>query len=870
MNVLTLAAIEPRDAARVGGKAWSLARLHAAGLPVPDAVVLPVGTFAAVLRHADLMGLATEVSLTGDVEAAASLVAALRSAPWPAGLEEEVLSACRRLGGRVAVRSSAIDEDGKDRSFAGQYRSVLDVGPAGVRAAVIDVWCSLYEATGMAYRGRGPSPGGMGVVLQRQVRPRASGVLFTINPLSGSWREMVVEGVWGLGEPLVSGEITPHWFLVRRPRSAPSPVARVLSRVRLQLVQQDTPALLTRRVVQADGQPIDEPVPEAMQRRPVLDRSTLFRLCRLGLRVERQVGAPQDVEWAVDESGALVLLQARPITSDVDPRPREDVLWTRRFIGERWPEPATPLGWSIMAPIFEFFVAYPRTQQRYCGGGPAVRLYRSRPYFNVTVFRHLLFKLPGAPPPTFMLEFLPPEEERSWRRRFASRPDLAVYASILRETFAERRWTRFAWNPLTNPAKWSEFEERLGRELPRVSRQPVSRRDALALVDEQLALVKDYVGVHITSLLFANLFWQLLESALATWLPERSVALMEALAVSPAGNRTLEVNAALANLALQATDQDIVALKDGRQGHTLAFQDALGQLLTRYGHRSDSSWEVFAPRWAEQPERLVPLLEAYRRSDALSEPIEPHALKASFEVARTEALAALSHEPLRRQTLGWLIRMTREYLLLRENQRFQFDRLLFAMKKTLLWLGRGFTDEGVLREPNDIALLAIDEVRGLVEGSLDPSAVLELVVRREERRAVDAAEIPPVFLRGDEGVHEQPEGSRLQGLGISPGRARGRVRVLHRVDDGAALQPGEVLVAPAVDPAWTPLFGVAGAVVLEMGSRLSHGAVVAREYRVPAVVNISGVTRRLVDGQEVTVDGSRGVVWVHEGPPDTP
>ena len=157
MNVLTLAAMEPRDAARVGGKAWGLARLHAAGLPVPDAVVLPTSTFERVLEHAGLMGLAEQVSQSGSVDAAAELVRALREAEWPEGLEDEVVVACRRLGGKVAVRSSALDEDGKDRSFAGQYESVLDVGPSDVRRAVVEVWSSLYQAAGMSYRGRGPA-----------------------------------------------------------------------------------------------------------------------------------------------------------------------------------------------------------------------------------------------------------------------------------------------------------------------------------------------------------------------------------------------------------------------------------------------------------------------------------------------------------------------------------------------------------------------------------------------------------------------------------------------------------------------------------------------------------------------------------------
>ncbi|MFT6158269.1 MAG: hypothetical protein ACJA00_000841, partial [Myxococcota bacterium] len=124
----------------------------------------------------------------------------------------------------------------------------------------------------------------------------------------------------------------------------------------------------------------------------------------MGLKVEALSGTPQDVEWAIDVAGTVFLLQARPITRQATPRVRDDVLWTRRFIGERWPMPATPLGWSLMQPVLEHFIAYPRTQQRYLGGGPPLKLVNSRPYVNVTAFRYLTFKLPGAPPPRFMME----------------------------------------------------------------------------------------------------------------------------------------------------------------------------------------------------------------------------------------------------------------------------------------------------------------------------------------------------------------------------------------------------------------------------------------------------------------------------------
>jgi pyruvate,water dikinase len=458
-----------------------------------------------------------------------------------------------------------------------------------------------------------------------------------------------------------------------------------------------------------------------------------------------------------------------------------------------------------------------------------------------------------------MLELVPPDEERAWRKRFAVAPDLGVYASILRTTWDERRWRRFRFNPLTNHLEWDRFQAKLEAELKRLADRPSAPGALVARVHAHEDLVREYVGVHVCSLLFANLSWQLLDGALASWLPERRVDLMEGLAVCPSGNLTVETNAALHALARAATDEDLDALARGEVRPP--FADRLGSFLERFGHRSEASWELMSARWRRHPERLVPLLRAQRRIDA--EPPEDRARRQEERhgQALAELRSALSGPRL--TTAELLVHYTRRYLLLRENQRFWFDRLLSSMQDTLLALGGWAVAGDVLDEAEDVAFLTWPELQGLVAGTLPPEGVRATVERRRAERDADAREEPPTFLHGDAVPEPLPDTPRLQGLGISPGRARGRVRVVRTVDEGSKLEPGDVLVTRAVDPGWTPLFLTASAVVLELGSVLSHGAVVAREYRVPAVVNIEGATKRLRDGQEVTVDGTRGVVWVH-------
>ena len=402
----------------VGGKALPLVELHHKGLPIPAAYILPATFFRAHLRSDAVLPAWDTYLDEPSLDNASNLRQAIIEAPVAAQVHQELRDCVVALGGVVALRSSALDEDSSSRSFAGQHLTELSVVPDEASDALRRCWASLFAEPAIAYRREpiGPTTA-MAVLIQTLVEPAVSGVLFTINPLNGSWREMVVEATWGLGEALVSGQVNPHWYLVRRPRKSPSTVQRVVARVRLDVLQEDLPDI-PFYLARNQGRITEMSTPLRLSGRRTLERDQLFKLCRLGLRVESIMGSPRDIEWCLDHDGKFHLLHARPITAKAQLPLRKDILWTRRFIGERWPEPATPMGWSILAPILDWFIGYPRTQSRYLGGGPSLRLVDGHPYINATVFRHLLFKTPGTPPPRFLLDMIPPDEELTWRSRF--------------------------------------------------------------------------------------------------------------------------------------------------------------------------------------------------------------------------------------------------------------------------------------------------------------------------------------------------------------------------------------------------------------------------------------------------------------------
>lgn len=757
----------------LGGKALALRRLADRGLPVPEAWILPFGAFAEVLSLHGLRGNEADFGKRiREVRLPFSLTA-------PAPL--------------CAVRSSAEGEDGGSRSFAGQYASVLGVVPSEFEAAVRTVWASAAGAA--AYRGQ-EGCARMAVLVQPLVDARVSGVMFTINPVSGSWREMAVEAVWGLGDELVGGQVVPDRYGLRRPRRTPSPVQRALARVRLEKTHEEIAPQSSERVVGRTGiecRDVDAPFARKLM------EEELLALGRLGLKAESALGGPQDVEWALDRGGRFVVLQSRPITAA--PRlPRGGAtLWTRRFLGERFPRGVSPLGWSIVGPLLESFVAYPATTARFLGGDAPFRVVQGHPYLNATVFRHLAFKWPGFPPPRFMLEFFPPDEAEAWVRRAAAPPDLRVYASILTTTLVEQRWKRFRWNPFTNHLAWRDYANSLDGRLAALEQAPPA-----AAIEVVVPILRDYVKVHITSLLFANLWWQWTEGHLDD---EQARVLLQ----PGAGSITARINA-----ELRALDRA-----------------SLPAFLQRHGHRSDASWELWSTRWHEVPETVLAMAEMARSAP-------PPPPQADVE-ARIRGLGPV---------LSRAVRLTRAYLVLREEQRWHLDRIFDRLKARLLLLGRELFPD----EPEAIRFLRVEEL------SLPPPMRSVVLGRRRDEQPMSN---PPDFLRGDEAIPLPSRASaRIQGLGISPGVVSGRVRVLLSPAQGAELAPGEILVTRSTDPEWTSLFARAGGMILELGSMLSHGAVVAREYRVPAVANIRGATQILTTGMEVTLDGRSGAVWV--------
>ncbi|MEE2828672.1 MAG: PEP/pyruvate-binding domain-containing protein [Myxococcota bacterium] len=907
----------------MGGKAFRLARLLEQGLPVPSGFVV---TVEALLRAVESAGLVLRCEAAARAEAAGDgdlarelgegIARALRAVPLPDEVidavslgQRELLQAPllpgvpARAPSLLVARSSARGEDAEGRSHAGQYSSVPNLrGLDGLLDGIREVWASWYSERAVEYRLRAGGPGApqsraglvgaatippMSVLVQRMVPARASGMLFTANPVTGSRQEMTVESGLGLGEALAQGLVHPDYFALRRFEDG-----RVKLRVR-------SIGPKARRAVPGSpgsGELEFQEVPAKLRERSSLRRRELKKLCRMGLEVEALLGMPVDLEWSVDARGRLFLLQARPITA-LRPRRRSlsrplrerPVLWTQRFSGERWTEQATPLGWSIIQPVLHHFIEWPAASEGWLDGSSPTRLYRGRPYFNVTIFRHLAFRLPGTAPPQFLLEMFPADEQDELLREAPYLPNLGLVASIFSELVAEKRWERYRWNGMTNHAEWEAFRPEFERA---VEALPLDFRDlsaGLQVVEQARGLVVDYMGIHLLSLLFAHLGYELLDKALRTWVGIEGEAIRSALVAETGTNETLRVNRALWDLAAIAGStpelrsaleqqpppsfEELTTLAGGRD-----FVQELDLFLDEFGHRSTASYEIFSTRWADDPGLVLRLIAGSFRSTADQHPAR-RAARREQDRERAERLVRKRMArtwrrrlvPWRQQIFGRLLDLTRSYMSLRENQRFAFDRLLLKTKRVFERLGAILERDGVLEAGEAIVLLTVDELSLLSRGGLDAADLRELVEERRAEFESNRSALHPDFLEGEEHLEASTvvgRGEVLQGLGISPGRVRGRVRVISGLEELGKIEPGDILVTRATDPGWTPLFLTVGGLVLELGSLLSHAAVVAREYALPGVVNVEAATRLLEEGMEVTVDGDRGQVIIHRAASD--
>ena len=855
----------------VGGKALNLGVLVRAGLPVPTGFCVTTEAYAAVVRPTgDPSGELDPTTL----EARRSQIAGL---PVPPDLASEILTAYHRLGADtpVAVRSSATAEDLPGASFAGQQDTYLHViGDAAVLDAVRRCWASLWTDRAVAYRQANDIDHrqvALAVVVQEMVSSAVAGVMFTANPVTGTRSESVIDASPGLGEAVVSGAVNPDHFVVDRDSDA----------VRERRLGDKRLAIVGRAGGGTEEQTRSDPG------LPCLDDPQLLHLARLGQRVQDLYGAPQDIEWALDGDGKWWLTQSRPITTLYPSRPVPEpglrVLMCLS-LAQGLTRPITPMGFAAFRLIGSSVAAAAGAPVPEPLAGPrALHNLGERAFVDLTpVLRHRLgrrvmnriFGVMEARTAAVMRglsalpEFAPLPGGGRLRRvvrvLFRARVPLRVLIAVVAPHLAHRSVAR--------------TEQRLRAELDPGDCTPQQRLD---LVERRLG--------HDVFLLMPSIFaYALAGFGHLAWARrllrgQAEAAEIDVILRSLPHNLTTEMDLELWHLTEEiradesaraafatATAADLVT--DWRE-RTLprVAQSGFDTFLRRYGHRAVAEIDLGMPRWSDDPTHLVGVVQNYLRlvgteASPAGQFLPPVQFTQGAQEAEGAAVVLAARAADRSRLRGWLVRWNldraRQLLGLREAPKFMLVLVLAAMRAQLAAVGAALVTQGAVDQADDIFFLDFRQARAGLDGVDQRSVVAQ-------RRASYASElrrrrVPRVLLSdGTEPearatASARPDGS-LAGTPASAGVVTGPARVV--LDPvGARLEPGEILVAPSTDPGWTPLFLTAGGLVMEMGGANSHGAVVAREYGIPAVVGVPDATHRLQSGQLVTVDGAAGLV----------
>ena len=772
---------------RYGGKAAGLAQLRRLGLPVPVGFVI-----------AD----ATEWVSTDDAGECFSRMAAVGAVP-------------------VAVRSSAVGEDGDDQSFAGQYDTVLGVNSVDDFAAAVQrCAASVRSRRAAAYSGQPTAT--MHLVVQQMVDARAAGVVFTADPATGRRDLTVIDAVAGLGEALVDGTASSDHI-----------------------------------VLNSDGNPAVRDVGEV----PVLSPDEVADIRSGALRAAQHWGRPMDLEWAIDRSGTLWWLQARPITTlpgdlaEMDsPLAGADHVYTRCNIGEMMPGAFCPLTASVSGFAIDYAMqmtqVVARAQQSYEKPWLQVGYFHGHMFLNLTEGTALSSGLLGNSLEQFstsicgrVVDELKPKPPKPFVRRLINTVRLTTYA--LSAGPAIRR-----------------LEDQIAAFRIPTSDDP---RRVMGQLESGVQQYCDITLTHVRSSSRAAVAANILESVLMRKAVKNGRSEDEGRAEATrlmAG--ASDVESAMMLVELDAVVRAIAATEGVAEQFSAAEPDAavnelqstrsaagtaLRQFLTRHGHRGYRELCMRDPSWAEDPEGLGAMMQVMVRS--------------ALDPTRRESGSTHVEAP-RSFPIRFLARLAQGGARGREETKSKMALMAHALKLGYRHLGEVLAETGRLPDSDLVFFFDRAELTHVV-GSEDITGLVQSALKRREALAfqnslefddVSVGRPTPLIARLAPGV----TGDEIVGRPASRGTVEGVVRVAKSMVDARELQRGEILVTPVTDVGWTPYFTVIAALVTDIGSSVSHGAVVAREYGLPCVVNTLVATRALETGDRVRVDGDRGVV----------
>lgn len=859
----------------VGGKGWNLGRLERYGFKVPAGGVLSAGAYRCFIEENHLRDVINEISKSvtignvGEKEIEEKLLLVrerIRSGNIPPHIQEKLISGLKNteiLEKPLAVRSSATAEDASGASFAGIHESFLNIrGIDSILSAIKGCYASLWTPRAIAYRRKmniGDDEVVPAVVIMEMVEAKSAGVAFTCDPRTGREDVMLISANFGLGESVVSGAVDPdEYILTEKVELADKKIGRKEG-MTVAGKEGGTGFIKSEN---ASGQAL-------------LD-DNIQKLGILVLRIFEAMGNAeqhQDIEWAFDGEH-IYLVQSRPVTAlpvftfrELKGQPD---LWSNANIKDASPMVQSTLNWSLMRYGLNSLLETPYRVFAYRApeGLRFAKLFRGRAYSNLSKRQWGWYDAYGMPP------------NKVNESAGGHQPEIEIKE---KKPYAGMRGFRRLFRLLRAILVISGVVKRAGEWFSRVEEFTggILQKDFGTLCDKELIDIsakneEAQRAFHPTFMMLAG--WEVhvrltLVNELERMFKGKGNSLANALLVgcgditsAKHGYRLLE----LAEMARRDTearkffssDPFYPLLWEKELPDDSAFKQSFRSFLEEYGHRGVYELDIINPRWREDPSYLINIIRNSMENADLTKMKIMQAEKAGRAWQEINRKLPL----YRRKYIKYLLRRASKGAELREMSKSVIVKSIELNRIVAQELGKRFAARGVIEEQADIYHCAWVEIVSIINGDWDGRGLKLLVSDRKYRRKELEALAPPDLIIGDAPKYAEPAtltaGNALRGMGAAAGKASGQARLIFHPNEGGKLLPGDVLVAPTTDPGWTPLFLRASAIVMETGGGASHGAIVAREYGIPAVVNISGVMKLIKDGQIITVDGDEGKVYL--------
>ncbi|MFN2146594.1 MAG: PEP/pyruvate-binding domain-containing protein [Anaerolineales bacterium] len=875
------------DLETVGGKGLNLVRLFSAGLSVPDGFIIPTSAYHTFVEENQLrepvLSICAAIDHTSPValEAASDQIRTLFSqGKISASMAEALEQGWISLGSSpVAVRSSATAEDLPDMSFAGQQDTFLNISTLdGLQKAVIQCWSSLWTARAIGYRQRNAIPHGqvsLSVIVQQMVESESSGVMFTVNPLTGLRREVVIDATLGLGEALVSGQVEPDHYVVD------SESAKITGKTL------GTKAVLIQGQ-EGGGVTSTEEDRSAVQ---ALPDEAILQLSASGKQIEHIYGFPQDIEWAWMQE-KLYILQSRPITSLYPIPERGDDPLLRAYFSfgavQGILDPLTPLGQDAIRLIFSGgaslfgFDHDHHTQKVIWSAG-------ERLWGDVTsLMRHpigakaILKVFPGVEPGSVeAMKTLLADPAMEGGKGKIRLDTLKRFRKFLSRIIRKAR--QYFHEPEEAAVQIKEGYEQELKEMAGKFNLHSGQLLPLLKLPELFGEIRNsfiYAVPEIVPGILVGLLPMLILNKFSKELTGSSDFALELTRGLP-NNVTTEMDITLWQTAqkirtdqtafqhLSSTSPEILAEEYLQHKLPAAAQTGISSFMDIYGMRGLGEIDFGRPRWRENPTPVMKTIQSYLQiEDPDSAP------DVIFQRGAQKAQEALDQlvsgvektfgGKLKARIAKGAARRLRSLGGLRESPKFYIIQRFGLIREVFLQHGEQLVQQGHLKQREDLFFLTLDELDSFVRDQDQDWIALIAERRQTYDREMRRRQIPRLLVSDGRTFYDgigsaDASQGQFKGSPVSPGTVEGTVRVVLDPHN-ANLSPGEILVCPGTDPAWTPLFLLAGGLVMEVGGLMTHGAIVAREYGIPAVVGVNSATEILQTGDRIRIDGSTGII----------